>query len=260
MLTCLLARADDMGATHAANTACLKTYREGIVRSAEVIVPGPWFDEAATLLAAEPGLDAGVHLTLTSEWAGCRWRPLTAAPELCDPDGCFPMLVWPDARFPAEAALRARPWTMEAVEAEWRAQIETAQRRLPRLSHLTTHMGCESLDPRLPALLGQMETEYGLAAARQPLQPLRPWTAQTPLAARTDALTTAIETLGPGKHLLVDHPGDESAEMRALANPALPSVAAERAQVTATFTAERVLAAVRRRGIRLIGYREGETL
>jgi hypothetical protein len=46
--------------------------------------------------------------------------------------------------------------------------------------------------------------------------------------------------------------------MRALANPALPSVAAERAQVTATFTAECVLAAVRRRGIRLIGYREGE--
>ena len=57
-----------MGSCHAANEACIESYRNGIMRSAEVIVPGPWFLEAAKMLNENPGLDAGVHLTLTAEW------------------------------------------------------------------------------------------------------------------------------------------------------------------------------------------------
>ncbi|RMG66742.1 MAG: ChbG/HpnK family deacetylase, partial [Bacteroidetes bacterium] len=39
----LLVRADDMGASHAANFACLRAVNEGIARSIEVMVPGPWY-------------------------------------------------------------------------------------------------------------------------------------------------------------------------------------------------------------------------
>jgi hypothetical protein len=40
------------------------------MRTVEVMVPCPWFPEAAALLRENPGLDVGVHITLTSEWEG----------------------------------------------------------------------------------------------------------------------------------------------------------------------------------------------
>ena len=46
----LLVRGDDMGAAQAVNEACILGAREGIVRSVEVIVPGPWFLDAVRLL------------------------------------------------------------------------------------------------------------------------------------------------------------------------------------------------------------------
>src|SRR5215217_6577424 len=64
----LLVRADDMGAAQSVDSATIDAYRNGVVRSAEVIVPGPWFLDAVRLLKANPGLDVGVHLALTSEW------------------------------------------------------------------------------------------------------------------------------------------------------------------------------------------------
>ena len=35
----LIVRGDDIGSSHAANVACIQCYREGIVRSVEVMVP-----------------------------------------------------------------------------------------------------------------------------------------------------------------------------------------------------------------------------
>ena len=71
----LLVRADDMGAAQAVNEACIKSYKDGIVKSVEVIVPGPWFPDAVRLLKEHPDLDVGVHLALTSEWERVKWRP-----------------------------------------------------------------------------------------------------------------------------------------------------------------------------------------
>ena len=51
-----------MGVAQAVNEACIQCYREGIARSVEVIVPGPWFLDAVRLLKENPGLDVGVHL------------------------------------------------------------------------------------------------------------------------------------------------------------------------------------------------------
>src|SRR4029078_6203134 len=85
----LIVRGDDMGFSHAANEELIKCYKEGIQRSIEVIVPSPWFPEAVKLLAKEPGIDVGVHLTLTSEWENIKWRPLTDCPSLTDSSGYF---------------------------------------------------------------------------------------------------------------------------------------------------------------------------
>lgn len=114
----LLVRADDMGAAHEINTACLESYRNGIARSVEVIVPGPWFLEAARLLASAPDLDVGVHLCLTSEWENVKWRPLTQAPSLVDRDGYFYPTTRQRADFPAGTGfLDAKP-KLDEVERE----------------------------------------------------------------------------------------------------------------------------------------------
>ena len=75
----LIVRADDMGFSRAANLACIKGHKEGIITTVEVIVPGPWFLDAAKLLRDNPGLDVGVHLALTSEWVNYKWGPVTNA-------------------------------------------------------------------------------------------------------------------------------------------------------------------------------------
>jgi hypothetical protein len=69
----LIVKADDMGAAHGINTATIDAYRRGIVRTTNVIVPGPWFLEAVKLLKENPGLDVGVHLAITSEWDNVKW-------------------------------------------------------------------------------------------------------------------------------------------------------------------------------------------
>ena len=94
----LLIRGDDIGSSHTANVACIESYKSGIMRSVELMVPGPWFPEAVRLLNANPGLDVGVHLVITSEWNDIKWRPLTCCPSLVDKDGYFyPMILqWDD--------------------------------------------------------------------------------------------------------------------------------------------------------------------
>src|SRR5215216_3621701 len=86
---------DDLGMCHGANRAFLELAVFGHVTCGSVMVPCPWFPEIAQAAAEHPDLDLGVHLTLTSEWAGYWWRPISTrsrASGLIDPDGYF----WPD--------------------------------------------------------------------------------------------------------------------------------------------------------------------
>src|SRR4030095_4514096 len=85
----LIVRGDDMGFSHSGNLALIKSYRDGIETSIEVIVPSPWFPEAVKLLKENPGVDIGIHLALTSEWDMVKWRPLSDCPSLRDSNGYF---------------------------------------------------------------------------------------------------------------------------------------------------------------------------
>ncbi|MDB5013146.1 MAG: YdjC family protein, partial [Daejeonella sp.] len=64
----LIVRGDDMGYSHSGNEALIKSYKEGIETSIEILVPSPWFPEAVKMLNENPGVDVGIHLALTSEW------------------------------------------------------------------------------------------------------------------------------------------------------------------------------------------------
>ena len=145
---------DDLGASHGANRAFLDLVRRGLVTCGSVMVPGAWFREIADAAVADPSLDLGVHLTLTSEWESCRWAPISTvsrASGLIDPDGYF----WHDL-----ASLR-RHLVPEAAEAELRAQIERALSAGLRPTHIDAHMAGAMLPDLLEAHV-RLGREFGL--------------------------------------------------------------------------------------------------
>ncbi|MFK7844148.1 MAG: ChbG/HpnK family deacetylase, partial [Rhodothermales bacterium] len=99
----LIVRGDDMGYAHAGNVALIQSYKEGIMTSVEVLVPAPWFPEAVKMLAENPGLDVGIHLTLSSEWDNIKWRPISDSPSLTDADGYFYPMIYPNENYPARS-------------------------------------------------------------------------------------------------------------------------------------------------------------
>jgi len=255
--TQLLVRADDMGVCQAANEACIRCYREGIVRSVEVIVPGAWFLDAVRLLKENPGLDAGVHLCLTSEWERCKWRPLTHAPSLVDQDGYFRPMTSQRKDFPPDTGfLEAQP-RLDEVERELRAQIELAKRRLPRVSHVSAHMFTAVCTPPLRALTARLAQQYKLRLEDTGLSFAGGFPGNTP-SEREAALLKLVQGLAPGRWLLVEHPGLDTPEMRALGHLGYYNVAAERDAVTKAFTSERVKQAIQTRGIKLMSYSDLE--
>lgn len=156
---------DDVGMCHGANAAFVELFGKGALTCGSVMVPCPWFPEIARMAGEDLTLDLGVHITLTSEWAGYRWGPLTRAGKasgLVDAQGYLPRTV-------AELAAHVDP---EAGEAEMRAQIDRALAFGIMPTHIDTHMGgalCPPLveaycrvgrDYRLPVLLPRRSGEY----------------------------------------------------------------------------------------------------
>ena len=144
---------DDVGMSHGANTAFVELSALGTCSSGSVMVPCPWFPEAAAIAVANPSLDLGVHLTLTSEQMPYRWRPITAPPRsagLTDELGYF----WPDV----PSARKADP---AAVEAELRAQIDYALAAGIDVTHLDCHMGTAQM-PEFTAILRRLGHDYRL--------------------------------------------------------------------------------------------------
>lgn len=255
--TRLLVRIDDMGFSHAANIACIETYQKGVAKSVEVIVPGPWFEEAVSLLKENPGLDAGVHLVLTSEWANLKWRPLTHASSLVDEDGYFFPMLWENDRFPPGQFLLANDWKIEEVEAEWRAQIELAQKKIPQLTHLSGHMGCSNISEAAKQLFRSLAEEYGLDIHIEDsgVKRVPSWSGSRYSAKQKEKrFIEMLAQLGPGDWLLVEHPGYATAELETVGHIGYENVDVDREGVTQVLTSKKVRKALQRKGIQLISY------
>ncbi|MDE0237447.1 MAG: polysaccharide deacetylase family protein [bacterium] len=133
-MTRLVIHADDVGMCHGANQAFIELSHFGTITSGSVMVPCPWFSEIAEIAAGDDSLDCGIHLTLNAEKKHYRWGPVsTAGPSsgLVDEHG----LLW---RTVAEVRRNAHP---DAVEQEWRAQIDRALAAGINVTHLDAHMG-----------------------------------------------------------------------------------------------------------------------
>jgi predicted glycoside hydrolase/deacetylase ChbG (UPF0249 family) len=152
---------DDIGMCHAANEGAFAALASGPATCGSVMVPCPWFREAAARARALPHVDLGVHLTLNSEWPHYRWGPVTGAsavPSLVDAEGCLPRTV---------DALRERA-TPQDVERELRAQIDRALEAGIDVTHLDAHMGAALL-PRFVGIYARLALDY-----RVPVFAVRP--------------------------------------------------------------------------------------
>ncbi len=150
----VIAHQDDVGMCHGANAAFAALAGKGFITCGSVMVPCPWFREVAAMAEADPALDIGVHLTLTSEWEHYRWRPISTvsrASGLIDGDG----FMW--RRIP----MLRQHVVAEAAEAEMRAQIDTALAAGIRVTHLDTHMGA-ALTPELVDVYLRLGRDYAL--------------------------------------------------------------------------------------------------
>jgi predicted glycoside hydrolase/deacetylase ChbG (UPF0249 family) len=145
----LIINCDDMGSSHSANVAGLKAMDEGIATSATLMVPCPWAREAAEMFK---GRDVGVHLTLTAEYPGYRWRSLTGARSLHDADGFLPSST-------KAAVVNASP---EDVRAECRAQIDQALAWGVDVTHLDGHMGVVNVHAPFAEIFLALAQEYRL--------------------------------------------------------------------------------------------------
>jgi len=251
----LLVRGDDIGSSHAANVACIQCYRDGIVRSVEVMVSAPWFNEAVSMLCENPGLDVGVHLTLTSEWENLKWGPVTEAPSLVDDRGHFYPMTSQRSGFPANTGFLQAGAKLDEAETELRAQIELALDRLPNVTHLSCHMGTASATPELRTLVEKLAVEYRLPLGAEGAQRAGRFGGKdTTAEQKEENLIRILEDLKSGLWIIVEHPGLDTPEMRAIGHRGYENVAADRQGVTQAFTSSRVKEVIRRRGIRLVSY------
>ena len=140
----ILAHLDDVGSTAGSVRAWRDLRAAGVVRSASVMVPCPFYGLAAEDWQDDPAQDLGIHLTLTAEWEHYRWKPLIGPKGgLVDGDGFF-------HRRPETVAAYADP---RAVADELHAQVDRARGDGLRPTHLDGHMGTVYLTRFLPVLI-----------------------------------------------------------------------------------------------------------
>jgi predicted glycoside hydrolase/deacetylase ChbG (UPF0249 family) len=254
----LIVKGDDMGAAHGINVATIDAYKTGVLTTTNVIVPGPWFLEAARLLRENPGLDVGVHLALTSEWSGVKWRPLTHVPSIVDPDGYFFPLVQPRPGAAPNTSIKESAWKIDEIERELRAQLAMAKRHLPQATYTWNHMGFTSVSPDVAALVLRLSKEFGLLVPTEiGVQFLRGvYESKDTGAVKADKLAAKLETIGPGLWEHIDHAATDDPEMRAIGHPGYEWVAADRSANLAAWTSPKVREVIQRRGIKLTSYRD----
>lgn len=254
----LIVRGDDMGYAHAGNEALIKCSKEGIQTSIEVIVPSPWFPEAVKMLEENPGIDVGIHLAITSEWSNIKWRPLSDCASLRDADGYFFPMIWPNKNYPGQA-VKENQWKLADIEKEFRAQIEMAVKKIPRISHISGHMGCTDISDSVKQMTKRLAKEYKIDIDLEELKVkyIGYDGKHTTSPEKIQSFTGMLNKLEPGNtYLFVDHPGLDSPELRAIHHIGYENVAADRQGVVDTWTNEEIKKLIKQKGIQLISYKD----
>lgn len=130
----LILHIDDVGMSWDSNEGTIQAMEKGMANSLSIMMPCPWVPGFVRYMKDHPDTDAGLHLTLTSEWKDYRWGPLSgrpAVPGLVDPDGA----MWRSVELVAKNA------SPDEVETEIREQLNRARGMGFEPTHLDSHMG-----------------------------------------------------------------------------------------------------------------------
>ena len=204
----LLIIQSDIGMMHSIDRAAFEALEKHWITSATVLVPCPWFPEAAAFARAHPDGDYGLHLALNSEWQSYRWGPVSAraaVPSLLDKDGYFPPLT-------SDVVSKAK---VDEVERELRAQVEKARAAGIPVTHLDAHMETLWATPQLMEIYQRIGREYGLPVLLPdgPVKDIQ----IGPKVASADWLAwykERLSKLGPGVYQLTLHLGYDDEEAR----------------------------------------------
>lgn len=271
----LIIHADDAGMSHSVNVATFQGLESGIVTSASIMVPCPWFKEFAQYAASHPQYDYGIHLTLNSEWDVYRWGPVagrSVVPSMVDPEG----YLWDNVDQVREHV------KAEEMRIELKAQIDKALAFGVPLSHLDTHMGAVLCRPDLvevyiqlgidydlpvlflsrmspelkqgyPSLVDRYEAGFAkLTAKKLPmLDHLIQIYGGENAAAREAEYKTALNHLQPGVSELIIHCGIDNDELKAITNSA-----SRRDQDLRLFTNPEIKKMLDDQGVKLLSWKE----
>jgi len=259
----LVVRADDMGAFHSVNTACIEACKNGIGMSVEVMTVTPWFPEAVKLLNENYLIDVGIHLTITSEWENIKWRPLTNCPSLTDTNGYFLPMMYPNPAYPGKSIIENK-WNLNELENEFRAQIELGLKNLHQVSHLSGHMGAIRFNDNVLEMVKRLADEYNLTFVegenlQQKYNVLSVGYNGSNKTAedKKESFIRMIEKLESGKnYIFLDHPALDTDEMKAVAHIGYEWVAEDRQGVTDLFTNQEIYRIIKEKNIELINYNE----
>ena len=223
----VILHADDLAVAHSVDQAIFAALGQKAVSSASVMVPCPWLTEVAAYAKANPGVDLGLHLTLTSEWNTYRWGPVA-------PKDQVQSLLAPDGYFYRDVGPVANHATPEDVEREIRAQIELAMKMGIHPTHLDMHMGTLAAKPEFYAVLVKVAHEYKLpflavrvADDRRKMMSLLSdkdivldslvmFDARVPPERWTESYLAALKSIKPGVHYMIVHLGYDNAELQAI--------------------------------------------
>lgn len=271
----VILHADDVGMCHASLAAFADLVEFGLVSCGSVMVPCPWFPAVAEYCRRHPHVDLGVHLTLTSEWDGYRWGPISTrdpASGLIDEEGYF--------HHRSESVRdRADP---DAAQQELNMQVDRALAAGIDVTHLDTHMGAVAdlkftpaylglaLARQLPALMLRLDEagwrakgldgETAFLAAQFVVQleaqgvPLLDRVAGLPLLVdpgdRAAWARKELDSLPAGLTHFIIHPAQDTPELRAM-TPSWRSRVAD----YQTFCSQSLRTYIQATGIQVIGYR-----
>lgn len=268
----VIIHADDAGMSHSVNAGTIEGMQKGIVSSASIMVPCPWFKEFAAFAKSNPELDYGIHLTLNSEWKNYRWGPVA-------PRDQVPSLIDEEKYLWDNVGQVMQHVNVKDAEKELRAQIERARKFGVPLSHLDTHMGAvvsrpdllemyvnlgieyqlpvlfvANIDPKEHALIAEKGRELKAVLEKNSLPVLDylvQFYGEPDYEKRKGAYLDTLKNLKPGVTQIIIHCGVDGPELRHITNSA-----SRRDGDRRVFTDPEVIKFIKEQGIEVITWKQ----
>jgi hypothetical protein len=202
----LVSRGDDAGSSHSANAAIHQACTQGLLRNASIMVPGPTFDEVATMFANLENVDLGLHVVLNSEWESVRWGPVAPRDKVLS-------LLAEDGNFTfTPQHLHDKGANVEEMMLEVRAQLAKARAAGLPIRYLDQHMGVgwvNGLGEHLKVLCREEGLIFADVLPRLPSVEAK---FDNPL----DDLIARLAAAPEGTYVYVTHPTFDDAETQAI--------------------------------------------